>query len=302
MVQKPFKSSTAPGVKYKAFELLHFDIFGPMEQPSRSGSKYVLMVVDEFSGVVLNALFGDEAVIARIDNKEKVRKLTQLLRHDSFWLRAKQVDSLTTPVHQSLGTGHKLWIVPGYATSSVKCASVLLRGGHSSKRRHWRLDTPKPITGFVGDGVRQAVNSATELANALRISGAIDVTRDLLYADMMSFVRQKTLWTESDLMENSQHPSLYWWLMSSDFPALKPLADRIFPMPASSASSKRSWSTHGYIHTKKRSRLEPSRVETLVFVYSNSGEKVASKRAYYGQPEEGAEYSKDSDGSIDAFE
>ena len=49
MVQKPFKSNP-PVATCKPFELLHFDICGPMEQPSLGNSKYLLLIVDEYSG------------------------------------------------------------------------------------------------------------------------------------------------------------------------------------------------------------------------------------------------------------
>ncbi|KAG3176917.1 hypothetical protein PC128_g17075 [Phytophthora cactorum] len=49
MVQKPFPSNRDKH-RYDTFELLHFDICGPMEKDSLGGSKYLLLIVDEASG------------------------------------------------------------------------------------------------------------------------------------------------------------------------------------------------------------------------------------------------------------
>ncbi|KAG2817198.1 hypothetical protein PC113_g23002 [Phytophthora cactorum] len=49
MVQNPFPSIRDKR-RYDTFELLHFDICGPMEENSLGGSKYLLLIVDEASG------------------------------------------------------------------------------------------------------------------------------------------------------------------------------------------------------------------------------------------------------------
>lgn len=49
MVQKPFPSSRDKR-RYDTFELIHFDICGPMEEVSIGGSRYLLLIVDEASG------------------------------------------------------------------------------------------------------------------------------------------------------------------------------------------------------------------------------------------------------------
>ncbi|KAG3043087.1 hypothetical protein PC122_g25196 [Phytophthora cactorum] len=49
MVQKPFLSNHDKR-RYDTFELLHFDICGPMEETSLGDSKYLLLIVDEASG------------------------------------------------------------------------------------------------------------------------------------------------------------------------------------------------------------------------------------------------------------
>uniref|UniRef100_A0AAV1U7V5 Uncharacterized protein n=1 Tax=Peronospora matthiolae TaxID=2874970 RepID=A0AAV1U7V5_9STRA len=49
-VQKPFPSNRDKR-SYDKCELLHLDICGPMENDSLGGSRYLLLIVDEASGV-----------------------------------------------------------------------------------------------------------------------------------------------------------------------------------------------------------------------------------------------------------
>ncbi len=95
MVQKPFKSNTPPGGKHGKFELLHFDTCGPMEQPSMGGSKYLLLVVDEYSGCMKGFCMrkrSDSAqhlmrYISTIERQFKTK--VKCVRHDG----AKEFDS-----------------------------------------------------------------------------------------------------------------------------------------------------------------------------------------------------------------
>ena len=48
MVEKPFKANMSRD-KHKLFELLHWDICGPMENKSIGGSIYLLLIVDDYS-------------------------------------------------------------------------------------------------------------------------------------------------------------------------------------------------------------------------------------------------------------
>lgn len=49
---------------------------------------------------------------------------------------------------------------------------------------------------------------------------------------------------------------------------------RVLSVPASSASSERSWSQYKHVQSPKRTHIDPDRLEKLVFVYSNAGDKL----------------------------
>jgi hAT family C-terminal dimerisation region len=58
---------------------------------------------------------------------------------------------------------------------------------------------------------------------------------------------------------------------ASKYPLLKKVAEIVFAVPTSSATSDRAWSILDHIHTKKRNRLLTQNVEMLAYIYINYG-------------------------------
>uniref|UniRef100_H3H730 Integrase catalytic domain-containing protein n=1 Tax=Phytophthora ramorum TaxID=164328 RepID=H3H730_PHYRM len=87
MVQKPFPSNRDKR-RYDTFELLQFDICGPMEEESLGGSKYLLLIVDEASGCMkgfcLRAKSESEDCIKTYVTKVQTQfgKKVKFVRHD----------------------------------------------------------------------------------------------------------------------------------------------------------------------------------------------------------------------------
>ncbi|KAG3021298.1 hypothetical protein PC121_g24902 [Phytophthora cactorum] len=87
MVQKPFPSNRDKH-RYDTFELLHFDICGPMEENSLGSSKYLLLIVDEASGCMkgfcLRAKSESEDCIKTYIMKVQTQfgKKVKFVRHD----------------------------------------------------------------------------------------------------------------------------------------------------------------------------------------------------------------------------
>ena len=59
----------------------------------------------------------------------------------------------------------------------------------------------------------------------------------------------------------------YYWLATC--PLLQKLALRIISQVTSSSSCERNWSTYGNLYSLKKSRLEQSRAETMVYVHTD---------------------------------
>ena len=64
-------------------------------------------------------------------------------------------------------------------------------------------------------------------------------------------------------------PLVWWQYHGSSFPTLQALAIKLLGQPCSSSCAERNWSTYKFIHSLKRNKMAPTRVEDLVYVYSN---------------------------------
>ena len=64
-------------------------------------------------------------------------------------------------------------------------------------------------------------------------------------------------------------PYNWWETHGAMCPLLQKLALRIISQVTSSFSCERNWSTYGNLYSLKKSRLEQSRVEAMVYVHTN---------------------------------
>ncbi|KAJ1398315.1 Ribonuclease H-like superfamily [Sesbania bispinosa] len=61
-----------------------------------------------------------------------------------------------------------------------------------------------------------------------------------------------------------------WWLVhGAHAPILQKVALKQLGQPCSSSCCERNWSTYSFIHSMRRNKMEPHRVEDLVFVHNN---------------------------------
>ena len=58
-------------------------------------------------------------------------------------------------------------------------------------------------------------------------------------------------------------------MLKSRYPLLSSVAIKVLSIPATSAASKRNWSTYNFIHSKLRNRMTIDRAEKLVYIYWN---------------------------------
>ncbi|KAJ0680263.1 putative transcription factor/ chromatin remodeling BED-type(Zn) family [Helianthus annuus] len=72
-------------------------------------------------------------------------------------------------------------------------------------------------------------------------------------------------------------PANWWETYGNSTPNLKKIAMRILSLTTSSSGCERNWSIFEGVHTKKRNRLESSRLNDLVFVQYNANLLVKNK-------------------------
>ncbi|XP_071692120.1 uncharacterized protein [Rutidosis leptorrhynchoides] len=78
--------------------------------------------------------------------------------------------------------------------------------------------------------------------------------------------------------DDNYDPVNWWAAFGSSTPNLKKIAIRILSLTTSSSGCERSWSTFEGIHTKKRNRLETTKLNNLVYVQFNANMMLKNKR------------------------
>eukprot|EP00253_Pinus_taeda_P020515 PITA_20515 len=69
--------------------------------------------------------------------------------------------------------------------------------------------------------------------------------------------------------KGAKKPYSWWENHGATSPPLQQLAMRLLPQVTSSSCCERNWSTYGNLYSVKKSRLEQSRAETMVYVHTN---------------------------------
>ncbi|XP_068309771.1 uncharacterized protein [Pyrus communis] len=74
-----------------------------------------------------------------------------------------------------------------------------------------------------------------------------------------------------DSMNNRFHlePEMWWIVHGASTPNLQSIALKLLGQPCSSSCCERNWSTYSFIHSLRRNKITPQRVEDLVFVHNN---------------------------------
>ncbi|GBG83901.1 hypothetical protein CBR_g37772 [Chara braunii] len=81
-----------------------------------------------------------------------------------------------------------------------------------------------------------------------------------------------------DAAEGGMHAAMWWELHGGQEPRLQTIVKRVLGMWSTASPCERNWSTHDFIHTKRRNRLSAESVEKLVFIHGNLQLLSASRR------------------------
>ncbi|GJU62679.1 reverse transcriptase domain-containing protein [Tanacetum coccineum] len=81
-----------------------------------------------------------------------------------------------------------------------------------------------------------------------------------------------------EVNDEKYDPALWWSMYGGSTPNLKKIAMRILSLTTSSSGCERNWSTFEGVHTKKRNRLDATRMSNLVYVQFNANLMEKNKR------------------------
>ncbi|KAK4386163.1 hypothetical protein Sango_2486900 [Sesamum angolense] len=107
---------------------------------------------------------------------------------------------------------------------------------------------------------------------------SVDARKNLT-SELLQYVgRKPNIFTEFAVNNlNDAHPRIWWELFGAEIPILQKLAIRILSQPCRASTCEWNWSAFEAAHTKKRNRLEPKNLHSLVFVRMNLHMKKTSK-------------------------
>ncbi|GJZ17489.1 hypothetical protein Tco_0553612 [Tanacetum coccineum] len=116
------------------------------------------------------------------------------------------------------------------------------------------------------------------------LAGDLDMQLEVTNLEMPKYKNQmdrfgKELAISACEVNNEKYDPANWWgTFGGATPNLKKIAMRILSLTSSSSGCERNWSTFEGIHTKKRNRLEASKLNNLVYVQFNSNLTEKAKR------------------------
>ncbi|KAL7582695.1 uncharacterized protein LOC128128963 [Lactuca sativa] len=155
-----------------------------------------------------------------------------------------------------------------------------------SKKMKGRLDTPLHLTAYLLNPYYLYKNP--EIQNDIDVTDAIVDFVDTIYPGDHSLQnhivmvelpvymgKQEKFSREIAIkgceVNNDKFDPANWWVAyGASTPQLRKIATRILSLTTSSSGCERNWSTFEGVHTKKRNRLETSKLNNLVFVQFNA--------------------------------
>ncbi|CAH1447122.1 unnamed protein product [Lactuca virosa] len=140
--------------------------------------------------------------------------------------------------------------------------------------------TYKPIIDIINTKMKGMLDSKLHLTayllNPYYHFGDLEMQRQVVTIDLPKYKEKVDrfgveLAYKSCMVNDADFDPTRWWgLFGGSTPHLTKIAMRILSLTSSSSGCERNWSTFEVVHTKKRNRLETSRLNNLVYVQFNA--------------------------------
>jgi hypothetical protein len=240
----------------------------------------------------IQTTFVDREFNTRIRSKgiREIEQVLILINDNSFWVKLESLDRMISPITKAIGK---------VESDSVELSKIYnifhdLRSNAAIKDKvdyRWHfLHTESmgmsylldPRTeggeGFMGNDKADSYESlirhfAIRLSDGITDEERTNEERECFKAELngyMATIAQQNSQSAMKKIAKDLSPLTFWTCWGSGYPRLQKIAISIFSTCTSSAASERVWSTFDFIHSKRRNRLQNSKVEKLVFIYANS--------------------------------
>lgn len=255
---------------------------------------------------VIFAIFSDASLLEQYAREaSKLEEVLNLVKDETFWQTAGVVVKLIQPINVCLAAFERdncsislvyhqfEWLRQHavYTSRVAHCSSKLQRVVLERIEERQRqicsntlvvanfLDQTKSVYGVIESDVVDTIDHAVRIAQRLGHLADVNVTE--FHHQLVEFGLAKRSWSPDDRQKHANFSPLDWWTLTNRYPMVKQFAAHILSIPTSSASSERSWSIHGFIHSKNRNRLSVERVNKLVFIYTNLAKRKTANHILY---------------------
>lgn len=278
----------------------------PMNTRWYTSEKCIRSVVE--NQYIIQSIFDDDSLQVLNSSKSKLQEIKKIIYDQQFWDISKATLRLLEPINSCLALCEQdnsdisiiyveyVNLMKHYAYNTPICPSQNTQFPHFisvqetiktliDTRMQTFITKSMKIATFLSNKVNPSIfgeDSIEEVLHGIELiakiyspsdSNASEDFIDNLRVNLEKWHRErllKKLW--DDEKHNRTSPSNFWLFKqpkADGMKVLREVAIQIFSIPTSSASSERCWSVHEFIHSKRRNRLAPEKVEKLVFIYSN---------------------------------
>ena len=160
-------------------------------------------------------------------------------------------DMMHNPLH---GAGYCL--DPGIVPLALMCSHLLFL----------------PPTEFLFCDPMASEAASNDLFNVMEsFASGDEETLRKMQVELQSYLGQTGTFSNVFAKEtiSSVPPAEWWAACGGSAPNLRKLAMRVLSQTCSSSPCERNFSSAGFIHTKRRNRLQPSQLDKLLFVFQN---------------------------------
>ncbi|CAM8936807.1 unnamed protein product [Rhodiola kirilowii] len=160
------------------------------------------------------------------------------------------------------------------------------------KKAHERLDSPLHLAGYILNPYYSYVdpsisndevvmNGFVECVEKL-VGDDVELLDKVMNIELHKYLNKEGIFERPSALKGcsqdneNYHPVRWWNIYGNQVPNLQTLAKRVLGLTTSSSGCERTWSTFEGIHTKKRNRLDTTRLNNLVYVQFNA--KLLNKK------------------------
>ncbi|KAL5730716.1 hypothetical protein ACHQM5_003510 [Ranunculus cassubicifolius] len=230
---------------------------------------------------------------------DDTKKVVNIIQSDEFWEKGNMIIAVIEPIVKVLRMVDSDQCTLGYIYEAIERVKKSIKKILKDDEKYldfWKIIDLKKRTRIHHDihAVAAYFNPKLVCDKVIKMNPEImvglNVVRQRLlnteerrkFTDELSIYHTKhsSLFTPMSIDAlSTTHPRLWWEIYGGATPIIRRIATRFLSQTCSSSACERNWSAFEAAHSKKRNKLEPTRLSDLVYVRMNLHmKKTASKK------------------------